>query len=178
MVDKLKIIEHTINLFEGGYSDHKEDKGGKTNWGITEGFYSDMTGTPLGSVDIKSLSRQSAVECYIKYWGVCQCDSIPDYLQHIYFDICINSGKSRAVKIFQRALINLNFSVFLDGRLGPKTIEALNNSLIKYTKKVVMKTIVNKRIDFYKAIVDNDYKQSKFLKGWENRANWFLTNEL
>ena len=58
---KNKAINKIIEI-EGGYVDHPDDGGGKTNWGITEikaqefGYYGDM----------RDLSRELAFQIYEK----------------------------------------------------------------------------------------------------------------
>ena len=39
----------------------------------------------------------------MKIIGVTIKFHMPDDLKHIYFDMCVNQGKGRAVKILQRA---------------------------------------------------------------------------
>ncbi len=56
-------------------------------------------------MDIKNLTKDGAKEIYKEhYWDKNKVDDLPKELKHIYFDMCVNQGKSRAVKIIQRAV--------------------------------------------------------------------------
>ena len=86
------VLEH-----EGGYVNDPNDPGGETNYGIAKRSHPD--------VDIKNLTKEGAKEIYKEvYWDKNKVESLPEELWHIYFDMCVNQGKSRAVKIIQRAV--------------------------------------------------------------------------
>ena len=83
------VLEH-----EGGYVNDPKDPGGETNYGIAKRSHPD--------VDIKNLTKEGAKEIYKEvYWDKNKVESLPEELWHIYFDMCVNQGKSRAVKIIQ-----------------------------------------------------------------------------
>lgn len=103
---------------EGGYSDHKADPGGKTNWGITEavaraaGYSGDMRLLPVDKA--KAIYRS-------EYWSPARCDQLPDALRFDVFDGAVNSGVSQSVKWLQRAI-----GVPDDGKVGPVTLGTAN----------------------------------------------------
>ena len=89
------IIEVVLH-HEGGYVNDPKDPGGETNFGIAKRSHPD--------VDIKNLTKEEAKEIYYEhYWCGNKVPHMPDDLKHIYFDMCVNQGKGRAVKILQRA---------------------------------------------------------------------------
>ena len=101
---------------EGGYSNHSQDPGGETRWGVTrkvaiqEGYTGDMHVFP----------REKAKEIYRKrYWDAVQADKLPESCRYAVFDAAVNSGVSQAVKWLQRAV-----DVVDDGVLGPVTLKA------------------------------------------------------
>ena len=71
---------------------------GETNFGIAKRSHPD--------VDIKNLTKDGAKEIYKEvYWDKNKVESLPEDLRHIYFDMCVNQGKGRAVKILQQLLL-------------------------------------------------------------------------
>ena len=103
---------------EGDYSDHPDDKGGKTRYGITEavarqaGYRGDMRELPLDLA--KRIYR-------FEYWEVVKADELPAGIRWVMFDAAVNSGVGQSIKWLQRAL-----GVVDDGIIGPKTLAAAN----------------------------------------------------
>ncbi|MFN3983729.1 MAG: glycoside hydrolase family 108 protein, partial [Caldilinea sp.] len=93
---------------EGGFVDHPYDKGGPTNWGITEhvarsfGYFGDM----------RQLPRETAFNIYLeRYWVQPKFDKVNDLSQSIaeeMLDTGVNMGTGTAAKFLQRALNVLN----------------------------------------------------------------------
>ena len=85
------VLEH-----EGGYVNDPDDAGGETNYGIAKRWYP--------NVDIKNLTKEEAKKIYhMDYWNPAKCNEVPKHLRHIYFDMCVNFGRSGAVKVLQQA---------------------------------------------------------------------------
>lgn len=108
---------------EGGYSDHPEDKGGKTKYGITEETlkaWEEFTGrVHLG---IQHLSREQATEIYYDlYWEKIKGDQIPDGLNLMVFDHAVHAGPGVAIRHMQKAIGTL-----ADGIIGPMTLGRLS----------------------------------------------------
>ena len=98
---------------EGGYSNNPKDPGGETKYGISKRAYPD--------VDIRSLTLDRAKAIYRRdYWDALGLDDLPDLIRFDVFDVAVNSGLVRAVKILQAAV-----DVTVDGKLGPKTRAAV-----------------------------------------------------
>ena len=77
---------------EGGYVDDVMDPGGETNMGISKRAYLDL--------DIKNLTSDQAKRIYYEdYWVRSKARDVPKGLRLIYFDMVVNMGRSRAVKI-------------------------------------------------------------------------------
>ena len=106
-----EIIEITLH-HEGGYVHDPNDLGGETNFGIAKRFYPDE--------DIKNLTKDKAKDIYKRdYWDKNKVDEMPEQLKHIYFDMCVNQGRGRAVKILQQAANAKGADLVVDGGLGP-----------------------------------------------------------
>lgn len=97
---------------EGGYSNHPEDPGGETKYGITKRDYPDL--------DIKNLTVEQAKRIYrSNYWDTVRGDFLPSHVATLVFDSAVNQGPGRAIRFMQKAL-----KVDADGVIGPKTIKA------------------------------------------------------
>ena len=146
------VLEH-----EGGYVNDPKDPGGETNYGIAKRSHPD--------VDIKNLTKEGAKEIYKEvYWDKNKVESLPEELWHIYFDMCVNQGKSRAVKIIQRAVNGKGGSLDVDGGLGPMTIAAIGKS------RVELDRVRAYRVKYYADLVTKKPDLERFYFGWFKRA--------
>ena len=144
------VLEH-----EGGYVNDPKDPGGETNFGIAKRSNPD--------VDIKNLTKAEATLIYkTKYWDKNKVESLPEELWHIYFDMCVNMGRSRAVKILQQSAVNRGTNIKVDGGLGPNTIKAL--------KGVELERVRAFRVRYYVELVNKKPDLEKFYFGWFRRA--------
>ena len=151
-----EIIELTLE-HEGGYVNDPNDLGGETNFGIAKRFYPD--------VDIKNLTKEGAKEIYrTDYWNKNKVDNVSDDLKHIFFDMCVNQGKSRAVKILQKATNAKGAKLTIDGGLGPATLGAIE----KY--KPELARVRSYRVLHYANLVFKKPEQERFWFGWFRRA--------
>ena len=149
-----EIIEVTLH-HEGGYVHDPKDLGGETNFGIAKRFYPD--------VDIKNLTEDEAKEIYKKdYWVKNKVEELPANLRHIFFDMCVNQGRGRAVKILQKAANAKGADLVVDGGLGPKTIGALSG--------VELDRVRAYRVKYYADLVTRKPDLEKFYFGWFRRA--------
>ena len=115
MLVKFDEIIEVVLHHEGGYVNDPKDPGGETNFGIAKRSHPD--------VDIKNLTKDGTKEIYNQhYWDKNKVESLPEQLRHIYFDMCVNQGRSRAVKILQKAANAKGAGLKVDGGLGSKTI--------------------------------------------------------
>jgi len=115
-----KYVDNVL-IAEGGYVNDPKDPGGETKFGISKRRYP--------TLDIKNLTRDQAVEIYHQdFWLVHHYDRITnDSIAGKVFDLCVNMGPNKAHVLLQIALNFTGSQVVIDGRLGPKTLEAINN---------------------------------------------------
>jgi len=143
-----KLLKH-----EGDYSDHKDDPGGKTRYGVTEavareaGYRGDMRELPL------DLAQRIYKE---RYWDAVQAESLPADVRYIVFDGAVNSGVAQSAKWLQRAC-----GVKDDGVIGPQTIRAAN----ALSPDGLKRKILAQRLRFM-ATLSN---WQVFSRGWANR---------
>lgn len=161
----------TLLGFEGGFVEDPDDRGGATKYGVTleewirEGYDKDGDGD-IDKQDLKIISTADASKIAKKlYWDKVKGDEISSQsVAEFITDWAYNSGVSRAIKKTQTAL-----DITADGVIGPQTLKAIN-AAVPLTLFGYLKA---SREAFYRAIVDHDATQGKFLKGWLSRLNQF-----
>lgn len=149
---------------EGGYVNHKNDKGGCTNQGITINTFRDYYGYGLNCDDLKNITEEQVGHIYKEgYWDKCWGDKIqcPKVAQLIA-DWAVNSGVKTAIKGVQK-IVNTE----ADGIMGPMTLKAIN----EFPAKDLFFKIKEAREEYYNNIVKKNPSQKSFLKGWLNRLN-------
>jgi lysozyme family protein len=117
---------------EGGYVSNPADKGGPTNFGITEA----VARAQGYSGPMQSLPREEAAAIYTRlYWLRPRFDEVAKRSPSVaaeLFDTGVNMGPAVAVTFLQRALTALNRNgkdypdLVPDGRIGPNTLAALD----------------------------------------------------
>lgn len=152
-----------VFISEGGYSAHRADRGGATNYGITQRVYREWKGA---DVDIKNITKDEAMQIYLeRYWKPSKAGLLPAALRDIHFDSAVNHGVGRANKLLQAAA-----GVDQDGVIGNKTLEAVN----EMDDRLLKCRYVAARYAFYGDIIRRDRSQTVFITGWMSRMSGFL----
>jgi lysozyme family protein len=142
------------NRKKGGFTDDKDDAGGKTKYGISEKAHPE--------VDIKKLTRKQAEDIYLeKYWLGNNCHKMPHAVGFFLFDTSVNLGNGQAGEILQRVV-----DADVDGKIGDKTIAAAQMIEVE----TVLKEFYEMRVKFYEDIAEKR-NNHKYLNGWLNRAS-------
>ena len=158
-----KIFDYLLKV-EGGYSNDKHDKGGKTKYGIIEeearkyGYTGHMRDMPL------SIARDIYNKKYYHKNGLDTLKS--DKIALSVCDFIVNSGNWGAKKA-QAALNELGFDLRVDGILGEKSLAALNE--VDEAKFLEKYHDLQRR--YYRVLAANKPSQKKFLTGWLNRVD-------
>ena len=170
-----EIIAATLKA-EGGYVDHKDDKGGATNWGITEtvaranGYTGDMKDLPLNT----------AITIYkYQYWLAPKFNQVFNLNANIameLFDTGVNMGTGTASKFLQTAINLLNQNgklcadITVDGGIGAGTLDALSILLKRpNAEQVFLKVLNGLQFERYKDICEKNPSQETFMWGWTSR---------
>lgn len=174
---KQRLVAAVIDR-EGGYVNHSSDRGGPTNYGITQavarenGYHGDM----------RNLPKSLAVRIYeARYWTSIKLDNIAplsNELAEYLFDFGVHSGPGRAARELQRTLNVLNnrgklFSdLLVDGAVGPATLtglQAFSKSRGRQGLRVLAESINGVRIEFCRDLAERDERQEDFAYGWFKR---------
>jgi lysozyme family protein len=160
---------------EGGLVDDPKDPGGITNYGISFRFLKDHAididqDGDVDADDIRKLTPEQAMDVYKKYfWTPEHCAAITDDTAATkLFDMCVNMGLPRAARIAQAAAVALGKTIDVDGQLGPKSLEALNDC----KGDELVKKMCEGQAQAYHDIVAARPASQKFLAGWLRRAAW------
>ena len=144
---------HKLLGHEGDFSDHPNDPGGATRWGVTErvarssGYTGDMRNYPI----------ERAKQVYkTQYWDAVRADEIPAGLRYALFDGAVNSGGRQSIQWLQRAL-----GVADDGQIGGVTLAAAHAS----DASLVARKMLAQRLRF----MTNLQNWPSFSRGWARR---------
>jgi lysozyme family protein len=160
---------------EGGYVNHPADRGGPTNWGITEqvarafGYHGEMEQMP------RSVAKQIYVERYWRSPGFDQVNEHSAAVAEELLDTGVNMGPAVAGRFLQRALNVLNLEsktypdVAVDGAIGRMTIAALRAYLAHRGKDghvVLCRALNCLQGARYIEIAEGRASQEAFVHGW------------
>ncbi|MEH6829338.1 MAG: holin-associated N-acetylmuramidase [Sulfitobacter sp.] len=178
-------IAEDIVSREGGYVNDPDDPGGATNYGVTIhtmrrlGLDLDRDGTVTGA-DVRRLTRVQAVEIFVEhYFNRPLIGELPQSLQATVFDMFVNAG-GNAVKILQRLLVEMGYSVTVDGALGPQSLAAVRAAYRASPDHLVDAYGIARR-NYYFRLADRRTSSRKFARtraggkgGWITRAEEFI----
>ena len=171
MMDNFKFFYKEVLQSEGGWSDDPDDRGGKTNYGITaetfRTYINDVEdrdyacGLEEAEERLRDITFADVHDIYeMYYWDVVRADELPSGVDVLVADWAVNSGPAQAIMNLQELV-----SAKPDGIIGPKTMEkvfAMDPPRLAFELYI-------KRLRSYRAIASL-YNNKKFLKGWNNRA--------
>ena len=172
--------------WEGGLSDVPQDAGGITRYGVSlaflQGLFEESPATrqllsrigvslPPTRESVKRLTADQAAALFRdQFWDDLKCDAFPLPIAVILYDMAVNHGRSRAVRLAQRGynatLANASGRLDEDGVPGPLTRRCLS-----VDSPALRRAILDARENFYRAIVSAKPSQRVFLRGWLNRTN-------
>jgi len=157
---------------EGKYSNDPKDPGGETIAGISRLAHPDWKGWK--EVDGLKVSGhfteeraydavQKDLQTFYKreYWDKIQGDELPAGIDTYLFDMAVNIGYPRAIRILQGVV-----GATVDGILGPKTLIGITNT----NKAVLLDRLLRKRITYYASLMQSLSDADRFMEGWINRS--------
>jgi lysozyme family protein len=149
-----KIAVNLTLKHEGGYVNNPNDKGGATNYGITQ---ADMPG-----VDMRTITPDQAIAYYAEhYWKPLYSQINDQNLANKLFDMGVLFGVGTAVKLLQLSLSS-GITVVSDGAFGPNTLAALNErGNIDSYRTVLYNHVMD--------VINRNPGDAEFVQGWTNR---------
>ncbi len=159
---------------EGGFQNRKNDSGNYrpdgvligTNRGITVralAAYRNVDPNTITEEDIRNVTDEQAREIFRQnYYFKPKLYELPENIRAAVFDQYILSGPN-AIKILQD--IAGMPEEEQDGKVGPKTIEAIKNS------NITANQYADRRELYFKRVVKKSPEKKESLEGWLNRAN-------
>lgn len=147
---------------EGGYVNHPQDPGGRTNLGVTQQTYEDWIGHKVDERIMRGLTRSHVEKLYkTKYWDFVKGDDLPFGLDLCVFDFAVNAGPNRAARYLQRLL-----GVKQDGVIGPASLAKLGEVTKMRGRATLIVEYQNSRERYYRDL--NTFPT--FGKGWLRRV--------
>lgn len=149
-----RLLEH-----EGGYTNHPNDPGGSTNFGITLADYRRFVDKNGQASDVRSMSINEAKAIYrAQYWDSQKCDLLPSGVDYAVFDYGVNSGIGRSGKVLRR-LLNL-----------PDNTSVVTAAVVAAANKADASALVNAICDERLAFLQKLKTWPTFGKGWGRRV--------
>ncbi|MEL7499276.1 MAG: glycosyl hydrolase 108 family protein [Planctomycetota bacterium] len=181
-------------LFEGGYVNDPDDKGGETHRGVTRRFHPKWPGWKIIDQiksdfpddfvrrinDNQKLVELSKTLYRDKYWAPIQGDQFTNQLlANKVFDTGVNQGVATSVRYLQDGLNLLNRNqknyddIKVDGKMGSSTLTAMSAflKLEKGQPDYLLKLLNLMQAWKYVELMKADKSQEKFARGWLNRVN-------
>ncbi len=152
---------------EGGFVNDPIDPGGATNFGISLKLYKDIKKDATVD-DIKKLTKDMAIEIYKKtFWDPNQYEKIMDQrIANKVFSMCVLMGPIAANRCLQRALYAVQADVVIDGKIGPKTLYAVNIS----QPLQLLAALKSESAGQLRITILLNQKLEKYIEGWLRRA--------
>ncbi len=159
MRETLAKVMPALRAHEGGWSNHKDDPGGATMYGVTQAVYDDWRverGRPKQTV--RDITEDEVRQIFkVGFWDRIKGDDLPTGIDYATFDAAVNSGPARGAKWLQRAV-----NVPVDGKVGAITVRAA----FAPDPVTVIKAICANRLGFVQSL--KTFKV--FGKGWTRRV--------
>lgn len=172
MANYMTAVEHTL-ANEGGFSNHPNDSGGATKYGITEavakewGYEGEMKDLSLGIA--KAIYKD-------KYWNKLNLDKVNNQVvAEIAFDMAVNMGIGTAGKYLQEAYnFTTKENIKVDGVVGSKSLKAVNYINGKKNVELMVLSLMALAGEHYMELCRKNEAYEIFLLGWLRRAQRYM----
>lgn len=174
---------------EGGWANHRVDRGGETWRGIARRKNPRWVGWlkidkarthPMFPANLeKMLDLESDVTSFYEknYWYAVSGSALPQEVAEEMFDAAVNCGVGNAVRFAQVAanLLNRNQKLYndinVDGKMGRDTRGAIADCLNKRGLQWLLVFMRQVRGNYYMDILVSDPEQEEFALSWFGRLN-------
>lgn len=149
-------------VHEGGYVNHPADPGGMTNLGVTARVWEEWVGHPVDEKQMRALTPELVAPLYRKkYFDACHADDLVLGLDYAVFDVAVNSGVGRAIKLLQSCV-----GATPDGGYGSITAALVQKAQQEDPARLI-ELYCAKRLEFLESLKTF----ATFGKGWSRRVN-------
>ena len=159
MSDNFNLCLGLLLQHEGGFVNDSRDNGGMTNLGVTIRTWEEWVGHPVSEKEMRNLTPLMVGPLYKrKYWDGL-CDDLVSGLDYAVFDVAVNSGRGRAIKLLQSCV-----GATTDGGYG-----SITSALVKKESSDPVRLIelfCAKRLEFLSQLKSFPV----FGKGWSKRV--------
>lgn len=188
-----------ISAFEGGWSDHPSDRGGRTIYGISKIQNPSWAGWELVEVVLVKCAAQNLPKAATRaaleaderikelarlfyrqhYWDLVLGDSLAAVSQDVageVFEQSVNLGVYRACKNLQVVLNIMNRDYLIvpdireDGKIGVETVSRLQRYAVTNDIPNVLKLLNHQQSRTYIDMASSDKTQRMFIRGWLTRT--------
>lgn len=164
----LQALPFTLGV-EGGFVDDPDDRGGRTNYGVTQEVYDEYRSLRrLPERDVALITVEEVRDLYhALYWVRAKSDLLPWPISHVHFDTSVHHGVDFAVRALQRTV-----GAEVDGDFGPNTLGATEAAIEADALDGVLDFVGRylwSRFSLFVDLADRKASQRKFLRGWCNR---------
>lgn len=157
-----EIVDLILRHEGSAYTNHPNDRGGPTRWGITIPVLTHWRRRPCTAEDIQALTREEAALIYqANYVTPFAAMGVTTFRANV-IDMSVNAGLVRGIKLLQQTV-----GAQVDGIIGPNTIELA-------TSRDWNPLFVGIRLAFYERIIEHNASQIIFRNGWRRRALSFF----
>lgn len=167
-----RIIDETLRR-EGWpeYTDRPSDRGGATKGGITLATLTAYRKRPCSSVDVAALGegevRAIYRRCYVEAPGYAGIANAP--LRGLVVDCAVLFGEDDASPWLQQAARDLGAVLVVDGKVGPKTLAAVN---ALDADKLIRRVCAYRLRKMGKVITDDARRRARTEDQALNAAGW------
>lgn len=164
------VMSHVLNVEGRNFTDHPNDAGGPTKFGITQATLAAYRGTKSTAEDVKNLQEDEAKRIYkVRYFDRMNLGFVEDHRKVLcLMDQGVNRGTGTAITMAQ-VMMNRQSGAKLaeDGVLGPKTRAAIDSLDAHFFCREYIQLAQHGYVD----IVKRKESQLVFLTGWMNRTH-------
>ena len=154
-----KCLEKLL-VHEGGFVNDSRDNGGMTNLGVTQRVWEEWVGHTVSEKEMRNLTPLMVKPLYKrKYWDACRCDDLVSGVDYCVFDVAVNSGVGRAIKLLQSSV-----GATPDGGYGPVTAALVKKA--EQDPARLIELLSAKRLEFLESLKSFPV----FGKGWSRRV--------
>lgn len=154
-----------LDFWEGAFSDHKQDPGGATIYGISSRYWPSDFNLVMGLFRQGRFieAKAEAKDFYRReFWKPTRCDDLPREIVLCLFDMAVNPGVKPAILMLQQVA-----KVKQDGIIGPKTIAA---ATAWDPRRELCRNLLAERQVYYLQRVKETPEKETFFRGWMRRT--------